>query len=319
MRIVIATRRSRLALAQSRWVAGRLQVLAPDAEIELLEIVTRGDRIQDVPLPEVGGKGLFTLEIEEALLSGRAHLAVHSLKDLPGDLPAGLCLAAVPEREDPHDALVLPASASPPLDLGGCAGSRNAELSGLPAPLGARVGTSSLRRAAQLRALRPDLCVESVRGNVDTRLRKLDEGQYDALVLAAAGLRRLGLGRRIACLLPPEVCVPAPGQGALGLEARSGDTATLDLLSGLQCEQTSRCVSAERSVMRRLGAGCSVPLGAYAVVEAGDRLALHAALAAPDGSRCLRCRVEGPASDPEAPAADAVEELLRLGAREILG
>src|SRR5580658_5616013 len=196
---VIASRGSQLALWQARWVQARLAGLGRDCTIEIIK--TTGDKITDVPLAKVGGKGLFTKEIEEALLDGRADLAVHSLKDLPTELPAGLALAAVPEREDPHDAMV------------GCT------LADLPA--GAKVGTSSLRRAAQLRRLRPDVIIESIRGNLDTRLRKLDEGQYDAIVLAAAGLKRLGWADRIAEILPAQIMCPAVGQGALAIETRS--------------------------------------------------------------------------------------------------
>ena len=231
---------------------------------------TTGDKITDVPLAKVGSKGLFTKEIEEALLDGRADIAVHSLKDLPTELPAGLVLAAVPEREDARDALV-----------GSCAG-------GLPP--GARVGTSSLRRAAQLRKLRPDLTLESVRGNLDTRLRKLDEGQYDAILLAAAGLKRLGWGDRIAELLPVEIMCPAVGQGALAIETRSSG-AGFEACRGLDHAATHAAVAAERGLLQALGGGCQVPIGAYATVE-GERLRMVAV------RRVARWRRTGPGRNP---------------------
>lgn len=323
-KLTIATRRSKLALAQSHWIKSQLEALEPGLEVVLREYVTRGDRIQNVPLNEVGGKGLFTKEIEDALLAGEADLAVHSLKDLPSELPPGLTLAAVPVREDPRDALVLPAG--PPaseaadrasLDPGACGTSAAGELKGLPLPLGTRVGTSSLRRMAQLRYLRPDLVLESVRGNVDTRLRKLDEGQYGALLLAAAGLRRLGLAERISLPLPVEISIPAPGQGALGLEARAEDAATLGLLARLADPETHTCVRAERALMDAVGGGCSVPLGSYARIL-GDRLELLGVLAAPDGSRLVREQLTGPASDPEGLGNSLAARLLGEGGREIL-
>lgn len=324
MKITIATRRSKLALAQSHWIKSRLEALEPGLEVVLREYVTRGDQIQNVPLNQVGGKGLFTKEIEDALLAGEAQLAVHSLKDLPSELPPGLVLAAVPEREDPRDALVLPAgtedsaAARASLDPGACAGSAAGELRGLPIPLGARVGTSSLRRMAQLRHLRPDLSVESVRGNVDTRLRKLDEGQYGALILAAAGLRRLGLGARISLALDVALSVPAPGQGALGLEARADDAATLELLNRIADRETHLCIRAERALMDAVGGGCSVPLGGYARVTA-SRMELVGLLAAPDGARLVREAADGSTDDPESLGRIVAERLLAAGGREILG
>lgn len=303
MTIRIATRRSKLALAQSGWIKERLEALHPGLTVELREYVTRGDQIQNVPLSEVGGKGLFTKEIEDALLSGAADLAVHSLKDLPSELPAGLALGAVPEREDPRDALVLPPGA----------GAESLE----QLPEGARVGSSSLRRMAQVLALRPDLRVESVRGNVDTRLRKLDEGQYDALILASAGLRRLGLGHRISVALPPQVCTPAPGQGALGLELRANDEATRAYVEALNDAAARARVAAERALMDAVGGGCSIPLGAYAELEE-DRLELLAVLAAPDGTRLIRERGTGSASDPIVLGREVAERLLAAGGREVL-
>ena len=257
--IVIATRESRLALWQAEHVRDLLQQRF-GARVELLGMTTRGDQILDRALSKVGGKGLFVKELENALEDGRAHLAVHSLKDMPMELPDGFALGAVLEREDPRDAFVSP---------------RFARLQDLPP--GACVGTSSLRRAAQLLALRPDLRIEPLRGNLDTRLRKLDEGHYDAIVLAAAGLKRLGLGARIASLFDTAQMTPAAGQGALGLELRKDATALGRLLSALVHRPSWLAVHAERAVSRALGGSCSVPLAAHAVWQ-GDELCLDAAL-----------------------------------------
>jgi hydroxymethylbilane synthase len=289
--LVIASRGSQLALWQARWVAAQLSAAGHPCRIEIVK--TTGDKITDVPLAKVGSKGLFTKEIEEALLDGRADLAVHSLKDLPTELPEGLVLAAVPEREDPRDAVV---------------GRKLAEL-----PVGARVGTSSLRRAAQLRQLRPDLLVESVRGNLDTRLRKLDEGQYDAILLAAAGLKRLGWGDRIAEILAPEQMCPAVGQGALAIEARAG----FEKVALLDHADTHTAVVAERAVLAALGGGCQVPIGAYATVSEG-RVRVLAIVAAPDGSQVIRAEAEGEAAEAAGIGARLAADLLERGAREIL-
>jgi hydroxymethylbilane synthase len=303
--IRIATRRSKLALAQAHWVKAQLEALDPDARVELREYVTRGDQIQNVPLPQVGGKGLFTKEIEDALLSGEAEVAVHSLKDLPSALPEGLMLGAVPAREDARDAVVLPAGAVP-------------ESGDLPIPHGARVGSSSLRRSAQIVHVRADLTVESVRGNVDTRLRKLDEGQYGALILAAAGLNRLGLGYRVSAPIPEALSTPAPGQGALGLECRADDAATRALLSRLEDPNARAAVDAERALMDAVGGGCSVPLGAFARVSGSD-LTLLAVVAAADGSRLLRESASGPRADPQGLGRAVAERLLAAGALALLG
>jgi hydroxymethylbilane synthase len=289
--LVIASRGSQLALWQARWVAAQLSGAGHECRIEIIK--TTGDKITDVPLAKVGTKGLFTKEIEEALLDGRADLAVHSLKDLPTELPEGLVLAAVPEREDPRDAVV---------------GRKLADLA-----LGARVGTSSLRRAAQLRQLRPDLQVESVRGNLDTRLRKLDEGQYDAILLAAAGLKRLGWGNRIAEILEPGQMCPAVGQGALAIEARAG----FDGVAVLDDAATHTAVLAERGVLGALGGGCQVPIGAYATVSEG-RVQILAIVAAPDGTQLIRANDEGAAADAAAIGARLAADLLERGARQIL-
>jgi hydroxymethylbilane synthase len=257
--LVIATRESRLALWQAEHVRELLQQRF-GLRVELLGMTTRGDQILDRALSKVGGKGLFVKELENALEDGRAHLAVHSLKDMPMELPAGFALGAVLPREDPRDAFVSP---------------RYARLEDLPS--GACVGTSSLRRAAQLLALRPDLRIEALRGNLDTRLRKLDEGHYDAIVLAAAGLKRLGLAARIASVFEPSQMTPAAGQGALGIELRE-DAAELGcMLSALVHRPSWLAVHAERAVSRALGGSCSMPLAAYAVWQ-GEELCLHAAL-----------------------------------------
>ena len=292
--LVIASRGSQLALWQARWVAAQLSAAGNECRIEIIK--TTGDKITDVPLAMVGTKGLFTKEIEEALLDRRADLAVHSLKDLPTELPEGLVLAAVPEREDARDAVV----GVPLADL----------------PAGAKVGTSSLRRAAQLRKLRPDLTVESVRGNLDTRLRKLDEGRYHAIMLAAAGLKRLGWGGRIAQILEPEQMCPAVGQGALALETRA-EGAGFNACARLDHPATHAAVMAERGVLGALGGGCQVPIGAYATVAAG-RLRLLAIVASPDGSELVRAEAQGAVAEAEALGRKLGAELLERGARRIL-
>jgi hydroxymethylbilane synthase len=294
MLLTIASRGSQLALWQARWVSESLTALGHQCRIEIIK--TTGDKITDVPLAQIGGKGLFTKEIEDALLDGRADLAVHSLKDLPTELPAGLALAAVPEREDPHDAVV---------------GRKLVDL-----PAGATVGTSSLRRAAQLRRLRPDLIVESIRGNLDTRLRKLDEGRYHAIVLAAAGLKRLGWQARIAQILPDEVMCPAVGQGALAVETRAAG-AERDACAALNHAATHSAVAAERAFLRALGGGCQVPIGAHATVT-GAWLHLTGLVIAPDGSAVVRGEREGPSAEAEATGAALGAKLLAEGAQAIL-
>jgi hydroxymethylbilane synthase len=292
--LVIGSRGSQLALWQAQWIAARLADRGHETRIEIIK--TTGDKITDVPLAKVGTKGLFTKEIEEALLDGHIDLAIHSLKDLPTEVPAGLTLAAVPEREDPRDAVV---------------GARLWDL-----PTGAKVGTSSLRRAAQLRVTRPDLVIESVRGNLDTRLRKLDEGQYRAIVLAVAGLTRLGWANRIAEVLSPDVMCPAVGQGALAVETRA-DGEARDICGALDHAGTRATVTAERAVLATLGGGCQVPIGAYAVV-AGDELRLVGVVIAPDGRRALRKSSEGSVADAEKIGRRVGHALLDDGAREIL-
>ncbi|WP_437534200.1 hydroxymethylbilane synthase [Sorangium sp. So ce726] len=268
--LTLATRRSALALAQSRAFARSLEAAVPDLSLRELEVVTSGDKTQDRSLQDIGGKGLFIKELEEALLDRRADFAVHSIKDVPAEIAPALCLACIPAREDPRDALVTRS------------GALLAEL-----PAGARVGTSSLRRAVALREARPDLVIEPVRGNVDTRLRKVFDGGFDAVVLALAGLKRLGLEGRATEVLSPEVSLPAIGQGALGIECRTADASVRDVLATLADAETTICVSAERAVMAAVEGSCRTPVAAYAVRD-GDALWLRALLAEPDGSRLRR-------------------------------
>lgn len=271
MKIRIATRRSPLALAQTRWVAARLREHSPDLEIEEVALVTEGDRVLDVPLAKVGGKGLFVTEVEQALEDGRADIAVHSMKDVPEALAPGMDLLCVPEREDPHDVIVAPS------------GEGFFDLSA-----GTRVGTSSLRRAVQLHAARNDLAFAVLRGNVGTRLRKLDEGEYGAIVLAYAGLRRLGLdAERAVSVLPADVSIPAVGQGALGIEGREGDLRLRALLAPLEHGPTRITVEAERAFLARLHGSCSTPLAAHARIEEGS-LQLDGMVGSLDGSRIVR-------------------------------
>jgi hydroxymethylbilane synthase len=282
--VTYATRRSALALAQCRALVERLRSLHPALETRELQIVTTGDRIQDRPLADIGGKGLFVKEIEEALLDGRADFAVHSIKDVPGVLPAGLVIACIPEREDPRDVLVAP---------------RHRTLDALPS--GAHVGTSSLRRAVALKALRPDLVITPLRGNVDTRLRKVDAGECDAIVIARAGLLRLGLQARATEVLETNVCLPAVGQGALGVECRETDAATRELLAAVHDTDTATCVAAERGVLVAVEGDCKTPLGAHAR-RVGARMHLQAFVAQPDGSGMKRGQrdVPWPATESQA-------------------
>jgi len=298
--LVIATRASRLALWQARHVQDALRRLYPDCRVDLLEMTTRGDQILDRTLSKVGGKGLFVKELETALLDGRADLAVHSLKDVPVDLSDPFALAAILERADPHDALVSNTV------------SRLDEL-----PPGAVVGTSSLRREAQLRSRYPGLTVKPLRGNLDTRLAKLDRGDYAAIVLAAAGLQRLGLGERIRAVLPAELSLPAAGQGALGIETLSAREDLRAWLAPLSSPDTTACAVAERAVSRTLGGSCQVPLAAYAVLSQGG-LHLRALVAEPDGSRVLRAEASGPLAQADALGTAVARDLLDQGADAIL-
>jgi len=296
----IGTRGSALALWQARWVKAALEERHPGTAVELVTIKTQGDKILDVPLAQVGGKGLFVKEIEEALLDGRVDLAVHSLKDMPSELPPGLHIGAVPRREDPRDVLI--ARQGTPL----------AQLSP-----GARIGTSSLRRAAQLRHARPGVTIVPLRGNLDTRLRKLESEALDAIVLAAAGIRRLGLEDRITEVLDPTVMLPAVGQGALCLEARQDDTELAALLAPLEDPATRQAVTAERALLQRLEGGCQVPLAGHAVVN-GQRLVLTGLVADLPGQPFFRETLEGPVQAAAAIGLALAERLLALGAGEIL-
>jgi hydroxymethylbilane synthase len=300
MKLVIATRRSRLALWQAEHIGNRLRQQHPGLAVDLLPMSTRGDELLESRLDEVGGKGLFVKELENALADGRAHLAVHSMKDVPAELPPGFSLAAITAREDPRDAFVSSRYGSP----------QNM-------PPGAILGTSSLRRAAQLAARNPGIEIRLLRGNVDTRLAKLDRGEYDAVVLAVAGLVRLGLEARIRTRLPVDDVLPAPGQGALGVESLASQAEIRALLAPLSDNGTSTCVRAERAVSRALGGSCTIPLGAYAEVSR-ETLRLRALVASPDGKRIARVDCEGVASDPEALGERVARDLRAQGATEIL-
>jgi hydroxymethylbilane synthase len=291
----IGSRGSQLALWQAHWIQARLENLGQQSRIDIIK--TTGDKITDVALSQVGSKGLFTKEIEEALLDGSIDLAVHSLKDMPTELPDGLTLAAIPEREDPRDALIGRALE----DL----------------PPGARVGTGSLRRSAQLRARRPDLQIVDIRGNVDTRLRKLDEGQYDAIVLALAGLRRLGLENRVTEIFNPGIMCPAVGQGALAVETRDDNGHAFQIATRLEHPETRAAVTAERAVLASLGGGCQAPMGAYAYVHDAT-LYVIALIISPDGSQKIRHAKHGSVADAAKLGHALAEQLLAEGGRQIL-
>ena len=299
-RVVIATRESALALWQARHIEARLRSLYPALEIEIHGMTTEGDRTPGASLAKVGGKGLFVKELEEAIDRGEADVAVHSMKDVPMALQPGHVIAAMPERADPRDAFLSRTHSS---------------LGALPA--GARVGTSSLRRESQLRALRGDLAVEPLRGNVPTRVRKLDEGLYDAIILAAAGLKRLGLAERITAIIPTAESLPAVGQGALGIECRGDREDLLALLAPLDHPATAHAVRAERAVSRTLGASCNLPLAAYAEVS-GSTLYLRGYVGSPDGGRSARAEITGPVTEAEALGVALARKLDRAGAAEIL-
>lgn len=298
--LIISTRESPLALSQAEWVKNQLSALYPDLEVELLGITTEADKKLSVSLSKIGGKGLFVKELEEALLSGRADMAVHSMKDMPMDYPAGLTVPVICKREDPRDVLVS-----------------NQYRSLAELPKGARVGTSSLRRQCQMRALYPDLHLEDLRGNVNTRLSRLDAGEFDALILAAAGLKRLGLEERISAFLSPDELLPAVGQGALALECRTEDKALQELLKPLNDPQTYSCVTAERALCQQLGGGCHVPVAAFAERE-DDYIELRALVGAVDGSRILRAHGWGSSKEAKFLGRRVAEDLLQQGAADIL-
>ena len=296
----IATRQSPLALWQAEYVQQRLMAAHPGLRVELVPMVTKGDVILDTPLAKVGGKGLFVKELELAMLENRADMAVHSMKDVPVDFPDGLGLVTICEREDPRDAFVS---------------NRYDAIDALPP--GAVVGTSSLRRQCQLNARRPDLVIRSLRGNVGTRLAKLDAGDYDAIILAAAGLKRLGLEDRIRLALPAELSLPAVGQGAVGIECRLDDHQLITLLQALNDEDTATCETAERAMNTRLEGGCQVPIGSFAVLEEGE-LWLRGLVGSPDGSTVVSGERRGPRDQAEQMGISLAEELLDRGARDIL-
>ncbi|VBB08835.1 porphobilinogen deaminase [Lucifera butyrica] len=299
-KLVVGTRGSKLALWQANHIASRLRAEYPGMEVELKHIVTTGDKIRDVPLAKIGGKGLFTKELERAMLAGDIDLAVHSLKDMPTELPPGLVLAAVTERENPLDALISP---------------RYGTIDNLPH--GAQVGTSSLRRRAQLLHYRPDLRLHDLRGNIDTRLNKLAAGELDAVVLAVAGLRRLGWEDKITHQLPVSICVPAVGQGALALEARSDDRQVLDILTALNHRPTYRAAVAERAYLAVVEGGCQVPVGVYGLIQ-NENLILEAVILSPDGSRVVRDLLEGSAQQAAALGERLARNMLAAGGRDIL-
>lgn len=296
----IATRQSPLALWQAHYVQQRLMACHPGLRVELVPMVTKGDVILDTPLAKVGGKGLFVKELEQAMLEDRADIAVHSMKDVPIAFPEGLGLVTICEREDPLDAFVS-----------------NQYDSVDALPQGAVVGTSSLRRQCQLSARRPDLIIRSLRGNVGTRLGKLDAGEYDAIILAVAGLKRLGLGDRIRYAMPAEESLPAVGQGAVGIECRLDDAQAIALLSALNDDDTAIRVKAERAMNTRLEGGCQVPIGSFALLQ-GDELWLRGLVGSPDGTAMIRGERRGPRADAEKMGISLAEELLNNGAREIL-
>ena len=285
---------------QAEHIKARLEALHPDLSVELVTFTTQGDRILDTPLAKIGGKGLFVKELEAAMLDGRADIAVHSMKDVPMEFPEGLELGVICERENPLDAFVS---------------NRYASLDELPQ--GAVVGTSSLRRQCQIQQLRPDLEIRSLRGNVQTRLSKLDAGEYDAIILAAAGLLRMEMDERIASFLPTTQSLPAGGQGALGIEWRVGNDAINDLIRPLYDDTTASCVLAERALNRRLQGGCQVPIACFAE-RTGDEIWLRGLVGSVDGSQILRTEIHGNAAVAEALGIEAAEDLLSQGAGEIL-
>ena len=296
----IATRKSALALWQAEYVKTQLEHFHPDLTVELVPMVTKGDIILDTPLAKVGGKGLFVKELEVAMLEGRADIAVHSMKDVPVEFPEGLGLEVICPREDPRDAFVS-----------------NHIQSFEDLPQGAIVGTSSLRRQCQIKALRPDLDIRDLRGNVNTRLRKLDEGEYDAIILAAAGLIRLEMPARIRQFIAPEVMLPANGQGAVGIECRTNDQRIKSLLAPLECQKTRYRVFAERAMNRALEGGCQVPIGSFAELT-DDNLYLRGLVGAVDGSQIIRDEVSGHVSEAEALGLALADKLLAQGADAIL-
>lgn len=298
--IVIATRESPLAMRQAEWVKNELQKIHPHLSVDFLGITTQADKILDVTLRKIGGKGLFVKELEEALLDGRADIAVHSMKDVPMDLPSGLVVPVICERDDPRDAFVS-----------------NHYKSVMQLPMNSSVGTASLRRQTQIRALRSDLNLVDLRGNINTRLRRLDEGDFDSIILAAAGLRRMGFAERITAYLSTDETLPAAGQGALGIECREDDAATQSLIASLNHPHTHTCVIAERAVCRRLNGGCQVPIAAFAELH-HDKLTLRALVSDKSGIRILRSRLQGEPANADSMGTRVADELIQQGAEKIL-
>jgi hydroxymethylbilane synthase len=303
-RVVIGTRGSRLALWQAEWVKSELERITPGLSVELNKIKTTGDKILDVPLAKVGGKGLFVKEIEEALLDGSADLAVHSMKDVPTDFPGGLYLPVICKREDPRDAFIT------------ARGQKKIKRFN-DLPQGATIGTSSLRRSCQLLSRRPDLKISQLRGNLDTRLRKLDEGQFDAIILAAAGVKRLGWAERITEILSPETSLPAIGQGAIGIECRVNDEFINNLVAPLNHRETFTCVRAERALLKRLEGGCQVPIAAHARLIDG-KIVMDGLVGSVTGDRIVKGHIEGSSEDAEALGIALADDILSRGAKEIL-
>ena len=299
--MIIGTRSSKLALWQAEYIADCLQKQYPDLVVELKHIATTGDKILDTPLAKIGGKGLFTKELETEMLAGDIDIAVHSLKDMPTQIPEGLTLAVITERFDPGDCLVS-----------------NTYGSLAKLPQGARVGTSSLRRKAQLLHVRPDLTILDLRGNVNTRLRKLDDGEYDAIILAAAGLKRLGFGDRIQETIDPALCLPAVGQGALAIEARADDEEILELIKFLQDDATRQSAAAERAFLASVEGGCQVPVGVYARKQTNGSLQVTAVIASVDGKTLLRDELVGDAIEADELGRKLAKKLLAVGGLAIM-
>ena len=317
----LGTRGSQLALWQANWVKGEIERKNPGLDVEIVKIKTTGDKILDVPLAKVGGKGLFVKEIEEALLSKRIDLAVHSMKDVPTDLPKGLHLAAITEREDPRDAFIgrkqEAGSKKPEVENNGKSCLLPLTSCLLNLPQGANVGTSSLRRSSQLLSLRPDLKISQLRGNLNTRLKKLDDGGFDAIILAAAGVKRLGWSDRITEYIPPEISLPAIGQGALGIETRTDDKETNALIAFFDHSPTSISVRGERAFLRRLEGGCQVPIAAYGEVK-DEKMNLIGLVASTDGKKIIKDSIAGTVDRAEALGVELAEKLLKMGAWDIL-
>lgn len=316
-RVTIGTRGSKLAMWQAEFVKRELLERHPTLRIDIEKIKTTGDKITDVPLAQVGGKGLFVKEIEEALLRGTIDIAVHSMKDVPTDFPEGLHLAAICERADPRDALIVKNTSQDSREESAVERQKSGASLLFSLPRSARIGTSSLRRSCQLLNLRGDLRILTLRGNLDTRLRKLSEGQFDAIVLAAAGMKRLGLAQRIAEMLPIDIILPAIGQGAIGIECRIGDARINDIVSPLNHPETSACVRAERAFLKRLEGGCQVPIAAHAFLRDGT-LIMHGLVGSISGERIVRGNLAGDPSDAERIGTELAEDVLSRGAREIL-